>query len=332
MDARGGEPVALTRTEGAYGRPRWSPDGLRIAFFDGSAGNGDIFTVNVDGSGLTNVTRHPAFDADPGWSPDGSRIAFVSDRASSAGNYARDVFVVDKNGESTSRLTFMNGWSGGPVWSPDGRYVVFSQLSARSASGGLHVVSADGSFVVRLTTSPEGAWDASPTWKRAGEGSIGALLNTGPVDASLDGLAESAGIAATIQFGQLDVGSPFPPSALPDESAHAKDNLVPRTVVIDVGGTVTFEVPAGAHQIAIYAPGTEPAEINTSALRALCPGPAARLIDDPTNRVALITSACGVAWQAQYTFNTPGRYLVICAFLPHFQVGMYGWVEVRDRE
>jgi plastocyanin len=142
----------------------------------------------------------------------------------------------------------------------------------------------------------------------------------------------SSPLAATIQFGQTDVGTSFPPSAEHDESAHAKDNLVPRTVVIDEGGTVTFDVPAGVHQIAIYAPGTKPEDINTAALIALCPGPTPRLINDPTNRVALITHACGSAWQAQYTFNTSGRHLVICAFLPHFEVGMYGWVEVRDRD
>ena len=102
--------------------------------------------------------------------------------------------------------------------------------------------------------------------------------------------------------------------------------------MIDEGGTVTFNVPAGAHQIAIYAPGTEPEDINTAVRIPLCPGPTPRLINDPTNRVALITHACGSAWQAQYTFSTPGRYLVICAFLPHFEVGMYGWVEVRARE
>lgn len=140
----------------------------------------------------------------------------------------------------------------------------------------------------------------------------------------------SSPLAAIIQFGQPTVGSPFPPSAEHDESAHARDNLVPRTVVIDEGGTVTFNIPAGVHQIAIYAPGTKPEDINTAVLIPLCPGPTPRLINDPTNRVALITHACGSAWQAQYTFNTPGRYLVICAFLPHFEVGMYGWVEVRD--
>ena len=142
---------------------------------------------------------------------------------------------------------------------------------------------------------------------------------------------EGLRLAATIQFGKIDVGSPYPPSADHDESSHAKDDIVPREVVIDRGGTVTFDVPAGTHQIAIYVPGTEPQDIDTTNVVRLCPGTAPRLINDATNRIALITHTCGTAWQAQYTFDSPGRYLVICAFLPHFQVGMYGWVNVRDR-
>ena len=32
------------------------------------------------------------------------------------------------------------------------------------------------------------------------------------------------------------------------------------------------------------------------------------------------------------TFSAPGKYLVICTFLPHFvEFEMYGWVVVRDR-
>jgi plastocyanin len=111
--------------------------------------------------------------------------------------------------------------------------------------------------------------------------------------------------------------------------------MVPRTVVIDVGGTVTFNT-VGVHQIAIYAPGTTPDDIDTSILvptPAGCPKPggAPLLIDDPENRVALLTRSCPAPVALHYKFEKPGRYLVICAFLPHFQVQMWGWVEVRDR-
>jgi len=145
-------------------------------------------------------------------------------------------------------------------------------------------------------------------------------------------------MTATVQFGQPNVGSDFPPVPAHDQSAHAKDNLVPRTVVIDKGGAVTFNT-FGVHEVAIYAPGTEPGDIDTTDLvltPAGCPKPgpppgAPLLIDDDINRIALYAQPCGPGMRTvTHTFNEPGRYLVICAFLPHFQVQMYGWVIVRD--
>lgn len=146
---------------------------------------------------------------------------------------------------------------------------------------------------------------------------------------------ESAVLSATVQFGQPNVGSPFPPTSGHDSSAHAADNLVPRTVVIDKGGTVTFNT-FGVHQVAIYDSGTEPDDIDTSDLvltPAGCPKPMgqALLINDDTNRVALYAQPCGGPRTVEHTFDEAGRYLVICAFLPHFQFQMYGWVIVRDR-
>ena len=43
------------------------------------------------------------------------------------------------------------------------------------------------------------------------------------------------------------------------------------------------------------------------------------------------TQACaGGSSTLSFTFKTPGKYLVICTFLPHFNAAMYGWVTVRD--
>lgn len=149
----------------------------------------------------------------------------------------------------------------------------------------------------------------------------------------------SSPLAATMQFGKVDVGSPFGPTEEHDQSSHAKDDVVPRTVVIRSGGTVTFNVPAGVHQIAIYAPGTKPEDINAGIVTTLsafagCAGPpvvnAPLVINDPTNRVATRSVPCFTPAQRSYTFTSPGRYLVICAFLPHFGVGMYGWVDVKE--
>ena len=141
-------------------------------------------------------------------------------------------------------------------------------------------------------------------------------------------------LAATIQFGRDNLGSPFPPPSGHDASGHSRDSLFPAEVVIDKGGTVTFMMGAsGVHEVAIYAPGTTPADINTSLLAPPAAGcPPVPIINDPTHRIAEFDQVCeGGPAAPTYQFNTPGRYLVICTFLPHFNLGMYGWVTVRDR-
>lgn len=138
---------------------------------------------------------------------------------------------------------------------------------------------------------------------------------------------------ATMQFGK-DVGSPFPASTEHDQSSHAKDSLVPRQVVISQGGTVTFNIIGSAvHQIAIYQPGTKASDIDVTKLTAggaNCPP--RPLIDDPVGRVAVLDDqpCAGGETTLTFRFDEPGRYLIICTFLPHFRdFDMYGWVTVK---
>jgi Tol biopolymer transport system component len=91
MDADGGNAHHVTGDEGDtshesvdYG-PRWSPDGGSIVFTH----DRDIYVVNVDGTGLTNLTLESGtdfYDRDPDWSSDGSRIVFASTRSRGDGS------------------------------------------------------------------------------------------------------------------------------------------------------------------------------------------------------------------------------------------------------
>ena len=56
--------------------PKWSPDGRRIVFYSNRAGGWEAWMINVDGSGLTQLTRQSGAHY-PLWSPDGSRMAFT---------------------------------------------------------------------------------------------------------------------------------------------------------------------------------------------------------------------------------------------------------------
>jgi plastocyanin len=151
-----------------------------------------------------------------------------------------------------------------------------------------------------------------------------------------DAKAARSGDIPLVKFGMNEHGSPFDPAAGHDHSSQAKDLLIPRTVVISAGGQVEFEIDP-FHRVNVYRAGTAPDDIDVSKLINFVSGPVFIpnfVIDDPTNRIAQsppFQFAIDQTWTTPVgTFNTPGRYLVMCNFLPHFVANdMYGWVIVK---
>lgn len=142
MAADGTEVVRLTATADVQETwPAWSPDGSRIAYTsDASDGFQDIWVMDADGSGQTQLTTTPGFDAFPEWSPDGSRIAFSSDRRA-----LDDIWVMDPDGSNPVRLTHGTNVDERPDWSPDGTRIVFGR------GGDVWVMDADGRNETALT-------------------------------------------------------------------------------------------------------------------------------------------------------------------------------------
>ena len=161
------------------------------------------------------------------------------------------------------------------------------------------------------------------------------VARVGTSENATSGTMASSPLSATVEFGNAGVGSGFPPGSGHDQSAHAPDSLVPTNVVIDAGGTVTFNA-VGIHQISIYQPGKAPEDVVTSnqvAMPAGCPPLPPFRIDDPVGRIPINgqnPTGCGNRTYT-HTFADPGKYLVICDVAPHFAIKMYGWVTVRDR-
>ena len=139
---------------------------------------------------------------------------------------------------------------------------------------------------------------------------------------TLVALVPAGALAATTAVVQF--GNPNAPDA--DENciqnpaepcANAFHKLIPGAVSIATGDTVDFH-KNGFHQVAVYAPGTNPTDIQVLG---------GNRVNDPTNRVFLGTA--GVGGDVNVTFPAPGRYLVICNITAHWNQNMWGWVVVH---
>ena len=143
-------------------RPRWSPDGTRLAFLRTGTEDGavpQVAVMPVSGGEATVLTDFPLGAREAEWSPDGTRLAAVgaswtddwadlddAERARRPRRIRRfgyrwddvgalfdkrtDVYLVDPDGHADPEaLTGGDVHDGGVAWRPDGRAVGF--LSAR---------------------------------------------------------------------------------------------------------------------------------------------------------------------------------------------------------
>lgn len=75
----GSNPVPITDHPGDT-MPSVSPGGDKVAFMSDRTGKWEVYVVNIDGSGLRQLTHSRGYNSGlPTWSPDGNHIAFVSD-------------------------------------------------------------------------------------------------------------------------------------------------------------------------------------------------------------------------------------------------------------
>jgi Tol biopolymer transport system component len=182
-NADGANPVNLTSTSDLIeARPQWSPDGLVIAYHgldpQGSS-QLDVYRMNADGSGVTNLTPDtPQWaDGEPDWSPDGTKIVFRSERTGTG-----DLYTMNADGSDVVRLT-EGDFDTNPKWSPDGQTILFARfldpfILAQDGTGfELFVINADGTELTQLTRDPgfqttDADWSPDGDWLVIGSGDI----------------------------------------------------------------------------------------------------------------------------------------------------------------
>ena len=162
----GGGLTRITDADGGYDVPiDYSPDGSRIVFGRHDVPgrpervNSALFVVNVDGSGLRQITPWGFSDNHGSWSPDGTEIAF---------EHSGSIFTVHPDGTGLAKIPLAVGsrsFAGDVVWSPDGQrmvFLLFTQTGPRTFQEGIATASADGSDVQQVTTAL--TFDHQPDW------------------------------------------------------------------------------------------------------------------------------------------------------------------------
>lgn len=127
----------------------WSPDSSKLAFISNGCSGcfPDLFTINADGTGRTQLTATSEPEFAPRWSPLGGQIAYGSYRSGSS-----NIYVIKADGTGDHLLTSEVSEAGSASWSPDGTRIAFSSAGPIvSPRSGLYVVNADGTGLTYLT-------------------------------------------------------------------------------------------------------------------------------------------------------------------------------------
>lgn len=106
----------------------------------------EIYSSNLDGTGLINLTNSADYDAEGSYSHDGKSIVFTSSRDGDP-----DLYMMDANGENVRQITNVDGYDGGPFFSPDDKWIIFRSDRQQQHMLQLFAVSVDGKTEVQLT-------------------------------------------------------------------------------------------------------------------------------------------------------------------------------------
>jgi dipeptidyl aminopeptidase/acylaminoacyl peptidase len=140
----------------SWGGPSMSGDGSRIVFQHKVDGYYEVFVVNTDGTGVTQVTTDQRSYVHLSISGDGSKVVFISHVSSDDSDDFdipnNDVFVVNTDGAGLTQLTNTTANEAKPSINYDGSKIAFSAYTPEQNSE-VFVVNSDGTGLHQITQS-----------------------------------------------------------------------------------------------------------------------------------------------------------------------------------
>ncbi|MBS1487371.1 MAG: PD40 domain-containing protein [Bacteroidetes bacterium] len=154
MDINGKNVKQITHELGYDGGAFFSPDGKKIVFrasrFNSDQEKNDyveylkqglvaptameIFTCNVDGSDLKQITHLGKANWAPFYHPSGKKIIFSSNHKSKRG-FQFNLFMINEDGSGLEQISYDTVFDSFPMFSPDGKKIIFS---SNRNNGGTH--------------------------------------------------------------------------------------------------------------------------------------------------------------------------------------------------
>jgi Tol biopolymer transport system component len=135
-------------------------------------GDLDIYVMNLDGTGLKQLTHQLGYDGGPWWSPDGKRIVYRANHPQTAAEIATykdllalrlvrpnkmDLWMMNADGSDQHQITHLGAASFGPSWTADGKKIIFSSnhhTDPKLGNFDLFLINPDGTGLEQVTTAP----------------------------------------------------------------------------------------------------------------------------------------------------------------------------------
>lgn len=127
-DSDGANLVQLTHQpdDPEVGGFSWSHDDKRLAFTGGGSNTtSNMYIINKDGSGLSQITDHEtSYDYAPIWTQDGSKLVFRRRDGDS-----NDIYIMNSDGSNLKNITNTpNIVEGSPGWTSDGLRIRYAEV------------------------------------------------------------------------------------------------------------------------------------------------------------------------------------------------------------